>query len=93
METYTDPRFIVSDIVEIMQAAGWVPTWPAVRNSVKDECGNEVAFHFDGLDLDSVKVEFQYALPGVVEIMNLDPQHGAARIARIVMAAAEPEGD
>ena len=91
--TATDSRFLVADVVEILEAAGWHKTWPACRNSVTDEMGTTAALHYTPERDDAVHVELSYALPGVSETMYLEPSHGATRVAKIILAAAEAPED
>jgi hypothetical protein len=85
-----DMRFLVADVVEILEAAGWHRTWAACRNSVTDEMGTTASLHHF---YDTLRVEVEYALPGVVETLSLDPKHGATRVAKIILAAAEAPED
>lgn len=78
---------IIADIIAVLDTDGWTTpaNWRNVRNHRVDEFGNAVTVHAEG---DTVRVEFDYAIPGIVETMNLDPRHGGERIARIIAALA-----
>lgn len=90
----TDTRNLVADVVEILGAAGWRPTWPACRNAMTDEMGSGVAVHYNATRDDAVHLEFSHALPGgVVETMYLDATLGATRIAKIILVAADAPED
>lgn len=90
----TDTRNLVADVVEILGAAGWRPTWPACRNAMTDEMGSGVAVHYNATRDDAVRLEFSHALPGgVVETMYLDATLGATRIAKIILVAADAPED
>lgn len=79
---------ITTDITGILATDEWRPRWPACRNAMTDPYGNTVAIHEP--DDETVKLEFEYALPGSVEVLHLDPRHGAHRIAAVITALATP---
>lgn len=83
-----------AEVVAILIANGdgWRPTWPAVTNAATDAYGNSVSVHRADLG-DGVRVEFEYALGGIVEVLHLAAQHGAARVAAIIQAAAAAPAD
>ena len=86
----TTTQTFTSQVVSILAADGWAPRWAACTNSVKDTYGNAVTIHDRG---ETVQVEFEYALAGLVETMHLDPAPGAHRVAVVVDAlAAAPVG-
>lgn len=80
---------LTADIAAILAKDGWTKPWnmPNVTNYHVDEYGNRAAIHENG---EMVRIEFEYALPGVVETLNLCPSHGAARIAAVISALAVP---
>lgn len=53
-----------------------------------DPYGNTFSIHEVGDE--SVRIEFAYALPGMVETLNLNAAHGPHRIAAIIAALAAP---
>lgn len=91
MNTDTTPA-IITEIVAALDADGWTTpsNWRAVNNYRVDEFGNRVTLNHTG---DTVRVEFEYALPGIVETMHLDPGHGAARIAAVISTLAAAPRD
>ncbi len=79
---------ITSEITDALDGDGnWAKPYnmPNVRNLRTDAYGNEVHIHDEG---DTVRIEFEYALGGIVETMHLDPRHGARRIAAVIDALA-----
>lgn len=82
------PTDIRADITAALEQDGWVSRWRNHPGAMKDEFGNAVTFTVGS---ETVSVEFEYAIPGIVETMHLDPQHGAARVAAVIsMLAAAP---
>lgn len=65
----------------------WTPRWTACTNAMKDCDGNQVSVHDQG---ETLRVKFEHARGNQVEVLDLDPLLGAARIARIIdtLAAA-----
>lgn len=80
---------LTTEITEILAAGEWAKPWnmPNVTNLRTDHYGNTVHIHEQG---DTVLIEFEYALGGVVEMLHLDPDHGARRIAAVISALAAP---
>ena len=78
---------LTSEVTSILatEGDGWTPRWAACTNAMTDAYGNTVAIHDRG---ETVLLEFEYALPGLVETLHLDPSHGARRIAAIISALA-----
>lgn len=74
----------------IAKGDGWRPAWAACTNAATDAYGNSVSVHHIG---DAVRVEFEYALGGIVEVLHLAAQHGAGRIAAVVQALAAAPAD
>lgn len=84
-----------AEIVATLIADGdeWRPAWATCTNAADDTYGNRVSVHHAAHD-DTVRVEFEYALGGIVEVLRLAAEHGAARIAAAIQAlAAAPTDD
>lgn len=83
---------LTTDITAALVAYGdsWKPRWAACKNAMQDTYGNSVSIHHTdgGYGSDTVRIEFEYALGGMVETMNLNPAHGARRIAAVIDALA-----
>lgn len=76
----------------IANGDGWRRAWPACTNAATDPYGNRVSVHHDRRG-ETLYVEFEYALGGVVETLNLSTQHGAARIAAVIQTLAAAPAD
>jgi hypothetical protein len=76
----------------IANGDGWRPAWAACTNAATDTYGNHVSVHYDGRRA-AVCVEFEYALGGIVEVLHLAAQHGAARIAAVIQTLAAAPAD
>ena len=83
---------LTADIVATLidSGDGWRRRWAACQNALTDTYGNSVSIHHadSGYGSDTVHIEFEYALGGVVETLNLDPSPGARRIAAVIDALA-----
>jgi hypothetical protein len=79
---------ITTETTSILAADEWTPRWAACTNSMQDPYGNAVTIHETD---ETVRIEFEYALPGVVEVLHLNPRHGAHRIAAVIIALAAPD--
>lgn len=75
------------NIAAILRAAQWRPLWAVCRNAFTDERGNIATIHETD---ETVSITFEYAMPGMVETLHLDPNYGADRIARVIIAMAGP---
>jgi hypothetical protein len=84
----TTTETLTGQITAILAADEWQPRWAACQNAMTDPYGNTVAIHDQG---ETILIEFEYALPGSVETMHLDPTHGARRIAMVIIALAAPQ--
>ena len=76
---------LTAEVTTILADEEWHPRWAACTNAMTDAYGNTVAIHDRG---ETVLIEFEYALPGLVETLHLDPSHGARRIAVVISALA-----
>lgn len=78
---------LTTDITAALAKYGdsWRPSWAACLNAMTDTYGNTVAIHDQG---ETVLVEFEYALGGVVETLHLAAKHGGRRIAAVIDALA-----
>ena len=89
MTDMTTTTNITSDITDALADYGdsWAKPWnmPNVTNLRTDAYGNTVHIHDQG---ETVRIEFEYALGGVVETMDLNPAHGGRRIAAVIDALA-----
>lgn len=86
--TNTDTLTVTDAVATILAEDEWRPRWGGWTKAMEDPYGNTVNIIDDG---DTLRIEFGYALPGVVEVMHLDPSHGARRIALAILALATPE--
>lgn len=86
MTTTTANTFLVADVVEILEAAGWAPRWPSRRNYLERD-GSAVGIHYRADVDDAVTLELEAIGSGLVETMHMSPTAGAARIAGVIIAA------
>jgi len=79
---------ITTDVAAILREHDeWTLRWASSPNMLEDEYGNHVALIEDD---QSVRVEFEYAIPGPVEVLSLATVHGAHRIAAVIGALSAP---
>lgn len=78
---------ITADITDALADYGWTKpsNMPNVTNTRTDAYGNTVHIHDHG---ETVRIEFEYTLGGIVETMDLNPAHGGRRIAAVIDALA-----
>lgn len=79
---------LTHDITTLLAEDGWQRRWATSANAMTDEYGNIAHIHEYG---DGVRIEFEYALPGVVETLYLRNTTGARRIVLVILALASPE--
>lgn len=86
--TATATAHITADVVETLEAAGWTRRWATCTNAVERN-GSAVSIHYRPDVDDSVRLELEHVGTNLVELMHVDPDGGAERIARIIIAATE----